>query len=336
MSSPPVTGQLKAQRATRYEAHLQYSAVVDPRPLLFPKLRIFLQPAVGARIRVDEDPAYAGIRTLTNLLAIMTLITCGDVPCKKAFTAKVGEDREVRQADIVDFFVNHTPTIVLKDLRGEGDDDIVWGEVAKGDTVGADVNEIFLLLELAAALRDPPPPNIAQPEIQRNYQRLILTIVLLHQVVHALTKYFFTPYLLTPLINAMMIPDDKGNGDPGLTFERDYLRSHLETAWTHPDSKMADRMWRISYLLAAHSPWASPLILDEENIVRILESFKTNLVWIPPPDEFIPYPFNNNTHVRHRLGLSRPMEDVEDEAHSEQVNLSDMVIVGVCSRGGGY
>lgn len=170
MSSPTPTlgGQFLAAEddveTLRYKEYLKHNKSLDLLP--FPCLRIFLQPDVGPRIRVDQDPAYARITTLAQTIfthiigssgargRILYILNLIRPTAREALVATLGADREIVSADINDFLTHHTPAIVLKALRGK-ENEIIWGRVLKGDQEGANDNEMFLLLELAATLRDP-------------------------------------------------------------------------------------------------------------------------------------------------------------------------------------
>ncbi|KAJ7129299.1 hypothetical protein C8R44DRAFT_776424 [Mycena epipterygia] len=342
--SRPATERAQAQRDARYETYLEYTTALPLLP--FPSLEIHLEPNDGARIRVDGDPAYAGIRALARtvlthlvgspvayakLLAIMVAISPGPA-AKKALASRLGHNGPITAADITDYLRDHTPAIVLKDLRGE-QNEVLWGQVLQGTEEGADRNEVFILLELAATLRDPAPPNTLQIAVQQQYHRLILSIALLHGLVHAITKYFFSPTFITPLLPSML-PDDTGNGAPGRTFEKAYLGFHLETAWTRPDFESTDRMWHIDGVLASRMESSFKLlVIDQHTVQRILRSLTRSGVWTPVADELLVYVYGNESRVRYRVGYpSRPVED-EDEDDSDNVDLSGMVTATMCSRG---
>ncbi|KAJ7498554.1 hypothetical protein FB451DRAFT_1384363 [Mycena latifolia] len=163
-------GQLKsaaqAKEDGRYQEHLKCSSVLPSTE--FPTLRMYCQLDGRDRIRVDNDVAYASIlnlaRTMLNhlvgssiaqreLVAVVDLISHSPA-AKAALASKLGEDRKVTAADIIDFLVNHTPAVVFKLLQGKEDSNaVVWGLVVKGDAEGAKDNEIFISLELTEALR---------------------------------------------------------------------------------------------------------------------------------------------------------------------------------------
>ncbi|KAJ7273106.1 hypothetical protein C8J57DRAFT_1715382 [Mycena rebaudengoi] len=130
-----------------------------------------------------------------------------------------------------EFLINNTPAVVLKELRNNEDGAaVVWGRVIKGEEEGAGRNELFLSLEVANAWCNPPPSFVPPTQVTklRKFQKLLLSITLMHEAVHALTKYLFSPLLLTPLFGGRLLADNKGHGDSGLTFQKDYLKFHLE------------------------------------------------------------------------------------------------------------
>ncbi|KAJ6554542.1 hypothetical protein B0H19DRAFT_1153988 [Mycena capillaripes] len=302
----------------------------------FPLLRIYLELDEGPRIRVDQLPEYAPILTLVQtvlshmagsnaahiqMLAILDAIRpAGEEELK----SRLGELRDVTSQDIVHFFTECTPAIILTHLRGATKDELLWGEVRKLDSEGAEANEVFILLELAATLRDSPPSDITQIHVQKIYHRLLLSTTLAHELIHALTKHFYSPSILTPFIGCI-VADEYGNGEAGQTYERNYLGFQLQAAWTNEEFKLPERMWHISLLLA-YLP-SELKILDPEDINKILAALERNFIWKPYLGDLKSYTFNANTHIRHQLGFPHPMAD---EVHSPAIDLSGMVMSTTC------
>ncbi|KAJ7136024.1 hypothetical protein C8R44DRAFT_769500 [Mycena epipterygia] len=342
-------GQLRdaaqAEEQKLYENYLQSNPLLVTSTL-FPALRMYHQPDGGARIRVDNDSGYVdllvlartvlghliGVKLAQNyLVAIMGLI--GSTPAAKAaLVSKLGEDRDITTADIVDFLKNETPAIIFKSLRSEeGANAVVWGLVVKGEEDGAEANEVFLSLELTDALRLNPPTSITQAEsdLQRQRQTLLWSIALLHELVHAISKHFFSALTITPKITGM-VTDNKGNSEAGCTFEKKYLEFHLEAVWTNEDICLPDRMWKISHLLAAHL--GSPvLVLDSLDIQRLQNSFVRQAFWCPLPEHLEKWTFNSNSFTRCRVGVLRPITDSEEEETVSKPRGS-MVISSMCPR----
>jgi hypothetical protein len=127
--------------------------------LPFPFLQIFVETN-GTRLRVDENEHYAPLaqlaRTvLTHLVEsrvarskILGILACisDDKEAKKALTTKLNDHRDVTPADILNYLINDTPTIVIKELKLE-QDHFVWGQVLKGPDTA---NELFISEELAS------------------------------------------------------------------------------------------------------------------------------------------------------------------------------------------
>jgi hypothetical protein len=127
--------------------------------LPFPFLQIFVETN-GTRLQVGGDENYAPLAQLartvlthlveskiarSNILVILACIT-DDEEAKKALATKLNDDRDVTSADILNYLINHTPTIVVKELKLEKDR-FVWGEVLKGPDMA---NELFVSKELVS------------------------------------------------------------------------------------------------------------------------------------------------------------------------------------------
>ncbi|KAJ7201346.1 hypothetical protein GGX14DRAFT_656377 [Mycena pura] len=321
----------------------------------------------GQRFRVDHKPEYSDIVQITqtvfshlvesvhprnHLITILGYIT-KDPAAKAALVAKRG-DRKVNPDDIRQFLVDHTPTIVVKALQSDVDPTaIIWGQVIKGNVKGASDNEIFMTSELADALIQTPPSSLSDNDacVQRARQKLLWSFTLAYETIHAITKFFFSPNTITPLFRAL-ISDDKGHGEAGRTFEKNYFGFHLEAAWLKADVPKEDRMWRISNLLAAKLTsmlvW-TPLDVDSDLLVltpvdvdHILESFSSIDIWSPEREDLNKFPGNNTTHTRYRISSQSPMtdevSDEDDETRRQRADeynrnvLQGMVVSSICDR----
>lgn len=142
-------------------------------PLLsFPSLHLYVQTNPhdpSTRTNLDTDPQYDGIRDLTctllshmvgsktawiSLDSVVWPVSQMDPIAKEALRTKLGSDRELQRTDITDFLLYDTPAIIFKEFPDKKET-IIWGEVLKGEEVGAERNEMFLSMELLRALRDP-------------------------------------------------------------------------------------------------------------------------------------------------------------------------------------
>ncbi|KAJ6520913.1 hypothetical protein DFH09DRAFT_1426530 [Mycena vulgaris] len=313
------------QQAAYYAEHLDVS--LDLPVYHFPRLRFFSESSEGVRSSIDQDPAYTEIRGLAltvfshlagcrsarmQLVILMSLIG-RDPAAKKALVKKLGT-HEVSEAHILDFFTEQTPSVVVKDLNSDEDADaIVWGLVVKGDADHdeANANEIFISLDLTASICNAVRTilvsfAVAEAQMVHLIGPGVPYTGAIQEATHALTKHLFGPLIVTPHFG-FILSDGKGNGDAGQTFEKDYLGFHLEAAWTHTDE-------------------LAPLILDDD-VGRIHASFETDLIWTPKSECLSVYGHSANTHARHRIGVSRPMQDEEEE---ERPDLSDMVVSTMC------
>ncbi|KAJ7903348.1 hypothetical protein B0H14DRAFT_2664611, partial [Mycena olivaceomarginata] len=291
--------------------------------LPFPFLRIFVETN-GTRLRVDENEHYAPLaqlaRTvLTHLVEskiarskILGILACisDDEEAKKALTTKLNDDRDVTSADILNYLINHTPTIVVKELKLEKDR-FVWGEVLKGPDMA---NELFVSKELVSTC--PPPSKLTSDEVARQkiFHQLLTSITLFHEIVHCVSKFFF-PHIITPKIGSI-VSDNRGHGEPGWSFEAEYFSFRVHAIWNQTGSSRPDRMWRILDLVAVKDE-VPDRSLDQQTIGRILDSLNRAAVWRPPTSNLDRY-YRSTNHVRFRVGDAEPVDE-ESEEEEDQV-----------------
>ncbi|KAJ7204763.1 hypothetical protein GGX14DRAFT_459622 [Mycena pura] len=305
----------------------------------------------------SDNPAFAEHRKLTVL--VLTHLACSEVA--KNHITTILHDIAPKHAsntvvvladDIVTFLKDNTPRIIFKKLAPREGREVVWGQVRKGNEPRAKENELFISLELANVLCPvDPPPNLKSDKIRvqalRQMHRLLYCMVLMHELIHAIIKHFFGSQFMTPLLDwprYQMVPDGKGNGEAGWSFELRHLGFQLEVLLEKKDFNLADRLWRISHLVATHLPGVSQsCILDTKNIEKLVSSFKK--VW---PLEIrssmlhpVPINMNADTHVRCWTGSAVPAAfkfedlDISFEVPEELcfVMTDELVATFTCSRG---
>ncbi|KAJ7364206.1 hypothetical protein DFH08DRAFT_838584 [Mycena albidolilacea] len=311
--------------------------------LPFPFLQIFVETN-GTRLRVDRNEDYASLaqlaRTvLTHLVEsrvarskILGILACisDDEEAKKALTTKLNDHRDVTPADILNYLINDTPTIVVKKLKLE-QDHFVWGQVLKGQDTA---NELFISEELASTC--PPPSKLTSDEVarQKAYHQLLTSITLFHEIVHCVSKFFF-PHIITPKIGSV-VSDNKGNGEAGWSFEEDYFSFRVHTIWNQTSSSRPDRMWKILNLVAVKDQVPDHRSLDQQTIGRILDSLNRAAVWRPPTSNLRRY-YPSINHVRFRVGDAEPVEEKseeEDQVPDFGLEMENVVFSTTCAPRG--
>ncbi|KAJ7671666.1 hypothetical protein DFH06DRAFT_1320447 [Mycena polygramma] len=293
-----------------------------------PNLHFYVQND-ATRTCVDSDPQYLAMRTLARqalahlvtsrrawhtLLSLLGVIVTKRADAQEALRARLGSDRELETADIIAFFQYNTPSVIFKDLPDENGE-VIWGLVLKGDEEGADTNELFISLEMVQALRSLPPSHltIAEAEQQRLRQEFLFVVTLMHELTHTMTKFFFGHTFITPKLPTFQKdPRGSGMGQAGLTFEKNYIGFVTETVWAKEEAEMADRLWRVQFIVARAT--SRLRVLSDLDISRVLQSMLKKDLWPVVADDLLPLPdtVTKNTHVRHRGG-GVPMLIVEEE-----------------------
>ncbi|KAJ7445179.1 hypothetical protein B0H11DRAFT_432834 [Mycena galericulata] len=322
---------------------------MDLALLPFPHLHIYEQTDpddLSTRMNVDTDPRYSEIRDLvrailshilgsnqvwTVLSFIFDSISLGSDAAKEALWRKLGQERDLEKGDMRRLLEQDTPAIVFQDLKGS-EEAIIWGQVVKGEGEAAERNELFVSMELLKALRDPPPPELSTQEIdaQRARQRFILSMTLMNETVHSLTKAFFGPGLITPKLPALE-PDLTGRGgDTGATFEKLSFGFRVEVLWRIEHAKRDDRLWYLEDLVSHFD--SRIRMLDLANIQKTQASFRKNKLWVVEDRDLpaLPESINSSTHVLYRasgIATPVPLEEWDDK------DLEGYVTVrSICSR----
>ncbi|KAJ7134810.1 hypothetical protein C8R44DRAFT_870398 [Mycena epipterygia] len=291
-------------------------------PLLpFPSLHLYVQTNPhdpSTRTNLDTDPQYDGIRDLTRTLlshivgsktvwiildSVFWPMSQMDPVAKEALRTKLGSDRELQRTDIIDFLLHDTPAIIFKEFP-DNEETIIWGEVLKGEEVGAERNEMFLSMELLRALRDPPPQGLSPEiiEVQRARQSLLWTATYLHECVHCIVKFVFGHHYITPRHRPFARYPGGIDRELGLTFTDTYFGFTLETLWGTEAAKQEGRLWYIEELVAGFDVSPATRILSPDSITKVLVSFQKENPWRLEGGELAPMPstVNNNSHTRYQ------------------------------------
>ncbi|KAJ7035520.1 hypothetical protein C8F04DRAFT_1097544 [Mycena alexandri] len=252
--------------------------------------KIFLQPTgtsdITHRLDVSQDTRYAPLRAaitqcLSHFLsngdaktATMTTILNAytNDNFKATFKSVHGQTASPDHA-MLDKFLNGTPPDVVLE-KCQGDAEIAWGNVNNGPKDIDLRNEVMLLDELVHAFLgitiDPDPTHTPNHKDEKHeHHSLIIRLVYLHELQHAVMKFFFTSAIATPL-----------RATPH--FE-EYLRFGLFAEWASKAAALdtTTRMWTIQNLIAEDATGALH-IMDQQSISALIASFVTSNLARPP------------------------------------------------------
>ncbi|KAJ7626372.1 hypothetical protein DFH06DRAFT_1228740 [Mycena polygramma] len=247
----------------------------------------------------------ASERAWVHLHLILFNINDSDTAAKAALTNRLGGDRQLRRDDFTDYLRDHTPTVVLKDLR-DGEK-MSWGAVAKGDEPGAEENELYLSLELTEAL---------------------------------IQAHFFSHHLTTTspppnsrslcLMRAANTATREAHSNAGFSADT------LEVIWNKQDMSRQDRMWHIHTLVAHYITFQNrSCMLPTAEILHVQASFSRTKLFMLDGDDLPAFPTSINGHdyVRYRgagVSFRLPVEDAQEE---DPYGGPGFVRVPMCGRG---
>ncbi|KAJ7204797.1 WD40-repeat-containing domain protein [Mycena pura] len=338
MSSTSSSGPRRSKRLREDDLE-RYSNIKNPPS--FPHLQLFIQSGDNLEpTPIDSnDLAYAEHRQIITVVlahlvrspianGVLTTIF-NDIARKRVSEYKNEEIVVVDEYKIAAFLKDQTPRIIFQKLEPTDTRDVIWGKVNKGNEPRAEENELYVSMDLANILRsEPPPPDVESHEIerQRRIHRLLFHIVVMHELIHCMSKHFFGSEYLTPALNSSlyrMVRDGKGNGESGWTFERKYVGFQLEVWFIKEDIALGDWLWHVSSLVATHLPGSSQsYVLNDRHIDNLVLSFRKMWLYEICPSKLRPVPLNTNsdTHVRCRTGSAVPTaEDSSDDSSDDSL-----------------
>ncbi|KAJ6520207.1 hypothetical protein C8R45DRAFT_954284 [Mycena sanguinolenta] len=355
MSAPSARGNFSSGdlRLAEIKTYELDTPLLVPQSL--PNLHFYLQPDDGHRIPLDHDPRYCLLRSLTKTILnhlvesdmvwveirriISIILRSAQRTLGREF---VTPDRE----DLQEFLLQNTPAVILNNLvRPRDPNNLSWGQVWKGDGEDAAKNEIFILRELADTLDSPPPSDLSaeQVALQRAYQQLLISVTLIHETVHAFTKYIFTPAFVTPDL-PRLVSDGDGHGHSGATFEREYLHINLQAVWTRTNFLRPRRMWYIENLVSKFKGQSSILggwkdstevntlipFQDPLFIATLQNSFLRSETFVPRSGALQQYNHDPDRFVRYRVGYDAQLPDDYDAEGVVLVDEKDFIMSTTC------
>ncbi|KAJ7778440.1 hypothetical protein B0H16DRAFT_1846738 [Mycena metata] len=233
-----------------------------------------------------------------------------DCPLSQAaFTTRWENDLGPTMEMVTDYLANHLPTLVLAsrtELQAQlQKKQIVWGLVTKEDSNFGDANEIFLPQDLAELI----VPRASASHLAK-IQRLIWSISLKHEVVHALTDYVF-PRLSTPLL--------AGLGEAGHAFELLQFGFILEVEIEKKWAKTLERMTKIVRLLGRTK--SKTFEIDETTVDLLLSSLESDRLYqvnVPAQGKYTNP--SHQSYERFRIGEYSTDEAEDDVVVAESDN----------------
>ncbi|KAF9021106.1 hypothetical protein BDP27DRAFT_1439346 [Rhodocollybia butyracea] len=240
----------QSQTSHRFKAFEELKNSPDVPLLPLPNLQVFLEDS-AARRNITHDPTFNTILTqiklvlyhliasegaFTDIRYIIEKIIQNVEAAKAALGRRLGSNREFVRQDLCNFLQRDTPAIIFKSTVLQSWN---WGFVNKGEEVGAAENELFLSMDLMQALQNPATQdllNISQDLLDQQKLRLsvLWKITFMHELMHATTKYFLSPEVITPNIPGLE-GDGEGHGEAGWSLENWYLGYKLEAIWMKED-----------------------------------------------------------------------------------------------------
>ncbi|KAJ6502377.1 hypothetical protein C8R45DRAFT_976443 [Mycena sanguinolenta] len=361
-SSRSKSKELLANQHAQRDIAFQQSPDLPLLPL--PLLHLYLEDGSPARrVCVDGHEDYTDIRLLTclivshmvrhgaitNLLYILNTLA-GEKELGQALRQKLSGRETVEAKDVEEFFTNSTPNFVFKTVPS-GDNTIGWGIVNKGDTAEAKRNELFVSLELVNVLIKPRPDGMSDEQFQKSrvQQQLLYVFAVMHELVHCLTKEFFTPIFITPPLPKFEFDAERCHREAGRTFEKLYFGFILEIQIDKKFAKIEhDRFWNIMHIFgrfprmtiirACHSllrlhctKRLCVILIAMESATKILASLHKAQIWLIESQELAtPSSSVLNAGVRFRAGGNGEGEDEvdsESDGDGENVGRNDSTVM---------
>ncbi|KAJ7715133.1 hypothetical protein B0H16DRAFT_1898879 [Mycena metata] len=228
-------------------------------------------------------------------------------PAKAAFKVKWGNDVGPEPSLVKEYLAKHLPTLVLAsptDLDAElTKKQLAWGLVLKEDSELGNANEIFLPKDLADLIVS---RKGASPVAEM--QRLVWSVSLEHEIMHALTDYAF-PHISTPLLEGVGL--DRNNGEAGHAFELLHLGFIIEVEIPKKEVKTPHRMQHMTRILGRTN--STTFEIDEATVDLLLSSLESNR--IHDVDVAVQQKYVNQRHQsygRFRIG-GYPTDEAEDD-----------------------
>ncbi|KAJ7228975.1 hypothetical protein GGX14DRAFT_555015 [Mycena pura] len=291
-----------------HEAEDGSRTTVDAQHSFFPILDL-------ARITVNHLLGATGTKYITEILTQIAKHPTARVELASRF----GKDQKITEDVVQDFLQNRTPTLIVKALVEDGHpQSLVWGRVNKKAEPRATENELFITQELVEAICN--PTSAPGCDIQL-YQKLLFIVTMSHELMHAITKHFFSSNFITPRLPRLEAEPGFDRGESGLTLEKKLFTFQLVAFWEETKYNRSDRMQTIGGLIGANS------ILAPDAVAKMLESFRmTDTIWIPWSEHLEKYKPSDN-HIRHRISSPNAVEGGIDDGDNNVPVLGDGYIV---------
>ncbi|KAJ7639410.1 hypothetical protein FB45DRAFT_426363 [Roridomyces roridus] len=274
----------------------------------------------------DYATVMSHLRIIVHYMALSDLFAS---KMESVVVACKARDKDVRRAlqdvgnveSAIQRFLQKTPpTFVVKPqplVDEYSPDTIVWGQVNKADSPGAGLNEILISKLLIDAMVKQPPSdlNLSQTEIEekRNQMYLLFYIIVMHEMMHAVTKHLWGVHIITPKLGCDEYNVD-GHGEAGRMLEKEFFSFFIQV-WAKAGTPVDHRfMWKTDFLAGKCSKGSKSRILEPIDIDRLLQSFQFKGQWdtgFSGLTEVSPA-LNRNTHVRYRSGFVGAHSDCDD------------------------